>query len=340
MFAKKQAFTTLHYRVMYTPQTYFAALVLVVISMLCWGSWANISKALPKWRIEYFYMDFTLGFLLLVTVLGATLGSAGSPGFRFFARLSEAARSQVVFALLGGFLWNVGNLLMVVSIMIAGLAIAFPVTSVIAMILGVAISYWTQPIGNPVWLAAGVVVLVAAVTTNAAAYRSLRQTSDTSKPRGGVRLAVGAGILVGCFAPLVARALSGRAALDSYTVSFYFMVGAALATALVVPIMLAHPILGDKGSLRGYLQGNLTWHVLGLVAGGIWCFGTVVNFLSAKLVGMAISWGIGSSASMVAALWGIFLWKEFANSGRRAKTWIAVSLVCYLMGVVGVAIAY
>jgi len=308
--------------------------------MLCWGSWANISKALPKWRLEYFYLDFTLGFLLLVTALGATLGSAGSQGFGFFARLSEAARSQVVFALLGGFLWNVGNLLLLASIMIVGLAIAFPVASVIAMILGVGMSFWTQPIGNPVWLTAGVVVLVGAVTTNAAAYRCLRQFSDTSKPKGGVGLAIVAGILVGCFAPLVARALSGSAALDSYTVSFYFMVGAMLATALVVPILLAHPLFGDKGSLGGYLQGSLTWHVLGLVAGGIWCFGTVVNFLSGKLVGMAISWGIGSSASMVAALWGIFLWKEFANSGRSAKILIAVSLFCYLMGVVGVAIAY
>ena len=325
---------------MYTPHTYFAALVLVIISMLCWGSWANISKALPKWRLEYFYLDYTLGFLLLVTALGATLGSAGSEGFGFFARLSEAARSQVVFALLGGFLWNVGNLFMVVSIMMAGLAVAFPITSVIAMILGVGISYWTQHIGNLVWLTAGVVVLVGAVTTNAAAYRFLRQSSGPSKPQGGVGLAVAAGILVGCFPPFVARALSGSPALDSYTVSFYFMVGALLATALVVPILIAHPLFGDKGSLRGYLQGSLTWHVLGLVAGGIWCFGTVVNFLSAKLVGMAISWGVGSSASMVAALWGIFLWKEFANSGRSAKILIAVSLGCYLMGVVGVAIAY
>ena len=148
---------------MYTPHTYFVALILVIISMLCWGSWANLSKALPKWRFEYFYLDFTLGFLLLVTVLGATLGSAGSPGFGFFARLSGAARSQVAFALLGGFLWNLGNLLLLASIMLVGMAIAFPVTSVIAMILGVAISYWTQPIGNPVWLTAGVVVLVVAV---------------------------------------------------------------------------------------------------------------------------------------------------------------------------------
>jgi transposase len=194
--------------------------------------------------------------------------------------------------------------------------------------LGVGISFWAQPIGDPIWLAAGMVILVGAVTTNAAAFRRLRQSSDISKPKGGVRLAVLAGILIGCFPPFVARAISGSAALDSYTVSFYFMVGAMLATFLVVPILLVHPLFGDKGSLKGYLQGSLTWGVLGLIAGGIWCFGTVVNFLSARLVGMAISWGVGSSASMVAALWGIFLWKEFANSARSAKILIAVSLAC------------
>ncbi len=325
---------------MYTPQSYVAALTLVIVSMLCWGSWANLSKALPRWRLEYFYLDFTFGFLLLVTVLGATLGSAGAPGFGFFARLRDAAGAQMAFAFLGGFLWNVGNVLTLVSIMIAGLAVAFPVMSVIAMLLGVGLSFWAQPIGNPAWLAAGVVVLVGAVITNAAAYRRLRQSSVASKPKGGVGLAIVAGILVGCFPPFVARAISGPAGLDSYSVSFFFMLGAMVATFLAVPILLARPLFGDRGTWRGYLQGSLTWHVLGLAGGGIWCFGTVVNFLSAKLVGVAISWGIGSSASMVAALWGIFLWKEFANSGRSAKVLITVSLACYLTGVIGVAMAF
>jgi len=325
---------------MYIPQTYFAALTLVIISMLCWGSWANLSKALPKWRLEYFYLDFTFGALLLVTVLGATLGSVGSPGFGFFTRLSNASGSQATFAFLGGFLWNVGNVLTLVSIMIAGLAVAFPVMSVIAMLLGVGLSFWAQPIGNPAWLAAGVVVLVGAVITNASAYRRLRQSSDTRKPKGGIALAIVAGTLVGFFPPFVARAISGPAALDSYTVSFYFIVGAMVATFLAVPILLAHPLFGGKGTLRGYGQGNLAWHALGMAGGGIWCFGTVANFVSAKLVGVAISWGIGSSASMVAALWGIFLWKEFANSGRSAKVLITVSLACYVAGVVGVAMAF
>jgi len=324
---------------MYTPQSYFAALALVIVSMFCWGSWANISKALPKWRFEYFYLDFTFGFLLLVTLLGATMGSAGAPGFGFFTRLTVAAGSQILFAFLGGFVWGLGNLVTLVSIMIVGLAVAFPVMSVIAMLLGVGLSFWAQPIGNPAWLAAGVVVLVIAVITNAAAYRRLQRSSEASRPKGGVALAIVAGILVGFFPPFVARAITGPTALDSYTVSFYFMVGAMVATFLAVPILVAHPLFGDKGTLKGYLKGTPAWHFLGMVGGGIWCFGTVVNFISAKLVGVAISWGIGSSASMVAALWGIFLWKEFAGSGRNAKVLIAVSLVCYLAGVVGVAMA-
>jgi len=324
---------------MYVPQTYFAALTLLIISMVCWGSWANIPKALPRWRLEYFYLDFTFGFLLLITILGATLGSESSPGLGFFTRLSEADGSQVASALLGGFLWNVGNVLTVVAIAIAGLAVAFPIVSVIAMLLGVGLSFWAQPIGNPAWLAVGVVVLVAAVIANAAAYERLRQSSDIKKPGGGVKVAIVAGVLVGCFPPFVARAIRGPAALDSYAVSFYFMVGAMAATFLTVPILLAHPLFGDKGTLRDYRRGSLAWHVLGMASGGIWCFGTVANFLSAKLVGVAISWGIGSSASMVAALWGIFLWKEFAKSGRNARVLITVSLACYLAGVMGVAMA-
>jgi glucose uptake protein len=92
--------------------------------------------------------------------------------------------------------------------------------------------------------------------------------------------------------------------------------------------------------MAGYFGGGAFRHAMGMLAGAIWCIGTVANFASAGLVGVAVSWGIGSGAPMVGALWGIFLWKEFRGADRAAIAMIAVSLALYATGVVLVAVAY
>lgn len=321
------------------PQTSTIALVLLVVSMLCWGSWANLLKALPGWRLEYFYLDYTLGFLVAVLLIAATWGSAGVVGTDFLHRLVTADSSKTLLAIVGGFVWNAGNILLLNSIMIAGLAVAFPVASVLAITLGVGISYWANPIGNPLWLLAGSVVLVIAAVMNARAYRQLGATRG-SHNKLGITLALLAGLLVGVFPPFVGAAISGATALDPYVVCIDFMIGAAVATLIGVLFLLAKPLIGTPGKLGGYFAGDARRHVFGLLAGAIWCVGTVANFASAGLVGVAISWGIGSGAPMVGALWGILLWKEFAGADQRARSLITLSLVLYTVGVVLVAIAY
>ena len=326
---------------MYAPQTFLVALLLMVLSMICWASWPNLLKSIPKWRLEYFYLDFTLGFLLTIILLVGTLGSTNAPGTGFALRLLDAGQREVVCAILAGFLWNVGNVFLLVAIMIAGMAIAFPVTAVPALVLGISMSYMTQPIGNPLWLAGSVIFLVVAANVTAAAYRRLPHRGGSDKPTGkGIGLSLLAGVLIGLFPPFLARAISGSHPLDSYNLTLLFMVGALVATLLCVPTLLALPLIGERGSLGGYLRGKRSWHVMGLLAGAIWCTGTLSNFLAAGLVGVAISMGIGNGAPMVAALWGIFLWKEFEQANRTAKVLIGLSMVLYIMGVVGVTVAY
>jgi len=323
----------------FIPQTFLAALLLIVVSMLCWGSWPNLLKALPGWRLEYFYFDYTFGSLLTVFVLGATLGPHGSKGGGFLVQLVEAGGREAGSAFLGGLLWNVGNILLLNAIMIAGLAVAFPVASVLAVILGVGIGYWSQPIGNPTWLVAAVVVLGLAALANAASYRSLGQTAGPGTVKG-LGLSLAAGILVGSFPPFVGRAITGPYALDAYRVTTFFTLGASLAAFAGMPLLLARPLIGDRGTLLGYFAGTAKSHIFGLLAGAIWCTGTVANFASAGVVGVAISWGIGSGAPMVGALWGIFLWKEFQGGGRKANALITISMVLYILGVAMVANSY
>jgi len=324
---------------MYTPETFTVALILVIASMFCWGSWPNFLKAAPKWRLEYFYLDYAIGFLIAGVIIGTTLGSRSSPGAAFFTRMVNAGHIEAGCAVLGGLLWCLGNILMLNAIVIVGMAVAYPISMVPAVVLGVGISYYTQPIGNPIWLAGSVILLLIAGFTNARACGRLGGTAQPKNPKG-VKLALMCGIMVGIFPPFVSRAITGANALDSYTVSVYFMLGAFLATLIAVPILLARPLVGNVGRLKDFVRGRPAWHLLGILAGIVWSIGTMSNFLAAKTVGMAISWGVGSGAPMVGALWGILLWKEFAHGDSRAKMLITASLLLYVAGVAGVALAY
>jgi glucose uptake protein len=321
-----------------TPQTFVAALLLIVVSMLCWGSWPNLMNALPGWRLEFFYLDYTFGAVLMAVLLAATLGSAGT-GADFLHRLRNTRGNEMLWAAAGGFIWDLGNILLLIAIMIAGIAIAYPVASVLAIVVGVGIGYLAQPIGNATWLVVAVIVLSAAACANAASYRKLGESSGMGVMKALV-LSLVAGVLIGLFAPFVGRAISGAHPLDSYNVAICFVLGALAATLVAIPILLTRPLIGEPASILGYFSGKLSWHVLGLLAGAIWCVGTVSNFASAGMVGVAISWGIGSGAPMVGALWGIFLWKEFKHADGQAKLLMSGSLALYTIGVVTVAVAY
>jgi glucose uptake protein len=323
---------------MFAPDTYLTALVLMLTSMVFWGSWPNFLKKLAGWRLEYFYIDFTIGFLLTAVLLGQTLGSGdGEPDH--FARLLESGQREILFAAVGGFIWNIGNILLLNSIMIAGLAVAFPIAAIPAIVLGIGASYWLQPVGNPLVLGTSAVLLLVAAQTTAAAYRRLGDVVAPDKGKG-IATALISGLLIGFFPPFVTAAITGDAPLDAYTVSTLFTAGAFVATFVAIPILLRHPLIGDAGRMGGYLQGRAAWHVLGLLAGAVWCSGTVFNFISAGMVGIAISVGIGSGAPMVGALWGVFLWREFAKGSARAKALIAAALLLYIFGVAVMSIAY
>jgi glucose uptake protein len=324
---------------MYLPTTYHTALILMLTSMVCWGSWPNFLKKLPGWRLEYFYFDYTLGFLITVVIYGITLGSGKSGASGFFELLLQAGQREALMAVAGGFIWNFGNILLLNSIMIAGLAVAFPIAAIPAIVLGIGASYWLHPVGSPLVLATSAFLLLAAAQTTAAAYRRLGTVISVHKSRG-IALALISGLLIGFFPPFVTAAISGSARLDPYSVSTLFMAGAFVATLVALPILIKFPLVGDAGKLTGYLNGKMTWHVFGLLAGAVWCSGTLFNFISAGLVGVAISVGIGSGAPMIGALWGVFVWGEFAEGSRSSKALIAAALVLYAVGVAVMALAY
>ena len=326
---------------MFQPQSYPLVLTLMLMSMLCWGSWANTMKLCSGYRFQLFYWDYVLGLLLGAFLWGLTLGSMGSDGPGFFADLTHAHGAQILYALVGGALFNIANLLLVAAIEIAGLAVAFPVGIGLALVVGAISSYILAPQGNPLLLFGGIALVVAAIVFDAIAYR-LREKEKRSLSIRGLVISLIAGLLMGSFYPFVSRAMSGADGMEPYATAFIFVIGVALC-ALPFNFLLMRAPLDKSAPLNfsGYRAASGAWHFWGIVGGAIWCTGAVFNFVSSRAhaVGPAVSYSIGQGATMISAAWGVFVWKEFALAPRRSKTYLTWMFIFFLCGLSAIALA-
>jgi glucose uptake protein len=326
---------------LYQPETYAIALSFIVLSMLCWGSWANTIKLCPGYRFQLFYWDYVLGLLVGALVWGLTLGSAGSTGRPFFQDLAAIPETSLILALTGGIIFNVANLLLVAAIEIAGLAVAFPVGIGLALVVGAVSSYILSPNGNPLMLFGGIALVVAAIVCDAIAYR-LREQERPAMSKRGVVISLISGLLMGSFYPFVSRSMSGPMAPGPYAVSFYFVIGVAMCAVLMNYALMRKPLDAQPPvAMSGYFAAPASWHLWGIVGGAIWCTGAVLNFVASRahIVGPAVSYSIGQGATMISAFWGVFIWHEFSAAPKKAKTYLVWMFVLFLLGLTFVALA-
>lgn len=329
---------------MLLPQTYQAALALMVLSMLCWGSWANTLKFCPHYRFQLFYWDYAIGMGVAAVVLGLTAGSMGHGGTPFLAAVAQTPGICIVYALLGGAIFNVANLLLVAAIEIAGMAVAFPVGIGLALVIGAISNYVITPVANPLLLFGGVALVAIAIVLDAAAYRR-RETTARSATALGIVVSLACGVLMGCFYPFVARALNGvpgRPEPGPYAIAFFFAIGLMVSTVPANLLLMKKPIDGKPPvDGAGYKRAPLGWHLAGVLGGAIWCAGGVANFVAsgAHLVGPAVSYSIGQGATMVSACWGVFVWNEFAGAPRMAEVLLVLMFVFFVLGLGSIALA-
>jgi glucose uptake protein len=338
---------------MVLPQTYGAALLLIIVSMLCWGSWANTFKLSGKWRFELFYYDYSVGVLIAATIYALTLGNFGADGFAFAEDLAHAGRRQLFFGGVGGVVFNLANMLLVAAISLAGLSVAFPVGIGLALVIGVIWNYILKPQGNPTLLFSGAAIVMGAIIVDAFAYRALEagkaaKQSAAQGPRKttgkGIVLSLVSGVLMGSFFPLVEMGKAGSPGLGPYAIGFVFALGVFLSTFVFNLFFMNFPIEGAPVAISEYFKGTGRQHLLGIVGGLIWATGTIANFVAASApesvqVGPAISYGIGQGATMVSALWGLLVWKEFAGAGPRVRLLVAVMLILFVCGLGLVSVA-
>jgi glucose uptake protein len=329
---------------MFIVESYPLAVTLCVVTMLCWGSWANTQKlASAGWRFQLFYWDYAIGVFLLSLSLSYTLGSSGAGGRPFAADLAQAQRHWLVSAFTGGVVFNLSNILLVAAIDIAGMAVAFPVGVGLALVLGVLTTYLSTREGNVPMLAVGVGFVGAAIVIDALAYRRLAAGRSSASAKG-ILLSIAAGALMGLFYKFVAQSM-GRIAplggvlvlepgkLSPYTAVVLFSAGVLLSNFVWNTAIMLRPFTGEPVPLGDYFtKGSARLHAVGILGGMIWSTGMALNIIASTRAGAALSYGLGQGATLVGALWGVFVWREFKGAPRGTPALLVAMFACYVAG--------
>lgn len=321
---------------MFTPPSFTFALLMTITSAICWGSWANTYKGVKNYRFELFYWDYAIGIFLISLVLALTMGSTRHDASSFLNNIHSADTSNIVSTMVGGAIFNLANLLLVAAIDMAGLAVAFPVSIGIALVVGTMLSYALQPKGNVVFLGAGVLCALIAVILDGKAYGAM-SVLGRSISRKSIVICIVSGILMGLWNPFVTYGATRGNPLTPYSSVVFLTLGALMSCFIWNVIFMRYPLVGEPVSFSGFFSGPPSGHLLGLFGGIVWGTGTMFNVVAGGSAGYALSYAIGQSAPMVAALWGLLVWKEFAGAGSRAKVFVSLMFVFYALAIFLVA---
>ncbi len=331
---------------MFIVNNYPLAILFCVITMFCWGSWGNTQKLAGKtWRYELFYWDYVLGVLLVSLIFAFTLGSMGENGRGFLPDLAQADWKNIGSAFLGGIIFNAANILLSTAIAIAGMSVAFPVGIGLALVLGVIINYMGSQKGDPFFLFLGVGLIAIAIVINALAYR--KASSENKKvTTKGILVSVLAGLLMSFFYRFVAASMDldnfvnpAQGMMTPYTAVVIFSLGVFISNFLFNTVLMKRPISGEPTNYKAYFRGKLSIHWVGILGGIIWGIGNSLNLIAAGKAGAAISYGLGQGATLIAALWGVFIWKEFRNSPKGTNGMLVVMFVLFVLGLISIIYA-
>ena len=349
---------------MYFCSNYTLAVLLCVVTMFCWGSWGNTQKLAGKsWRYELFYWDYVIGLLLFSLLAGFTLGSFGEhSAWGFAANLKSSIGAKWIWPFLGGIVFNASNILLAAAIAVAGMSVAFPVGVGLALVGGTVANYFVDGKGDPMFIWTGLALIVISIICNALAFKAkskVEKRGGGGDDRGkmvskGLILAIFAGLLMSWFSPLVNRVvdmsfmptvvagvtLPGSIApkeglMTPYTGFFVFAIGVFVSNFVFNTIAMKKPVSGEPVKGADWFKGGFPIHLVGILGGSIWATGTLLSFVTAGTAGAAISYALGQGATLVSALWGILIWKEFAGAPKKSAY---LNLAMFVLFVAGLAL--
>lgn len=324
---------------MFIVQSYTVAVLFCIVTMVCWGSWANTQKLASKsLRFELFYWDYVIGIFIFSLISAFTLGSFGKDGRSFLNDLQQANLSNIGSAFLGGIIFNAANILLSAAIAIAGMAVAFPIGIGLALVLGVLINYAGEQKGDPIFIFIGVLLVAVAIILNALAYR--RAASITKKVSSkGILLSLIAGVLMSFFYRFIASSMDltdfihpAIGKMTPYTAVFIFSGGIFISNFSFNTILMKKPFEGLPTGYAAYFKVRFNTHLVGVLGGMIWGLGNSFNLIAAGKAGTAISYGLGQGATLIAALWGVFVWKEFKDAPGGTNSLLGWMFLFFISG--------
>ena len=335
---------------MLLPQTYLATMILTIVSMLCLGSWAVPYKIAGKWRFELYYLDFAFGLLIATVVLGFSVGSMGFDGFSLMDDLGHAGKRQWLFAFGAGVVFNLANMLILGAVSVAGMAVSFPIAAGLTIIVAILIGQVSGMPSKSGYLVAACLTVLVGVALNAIAYaltqerrreaavkESRAKSARVPGPFKGLALATVGGLLMGSMYLLLAKATGGDAGLGPYSLMLLMALGAFFSTFFFDLFFMNLPVQGEPLELTEYFKGKIRFHVLGLFGGFIWCVGMLSNFLVGSAPPEAnfnrlLLLPVLESGPIMAALWGLLVWKEFRGAGGRMATMAIIGIAMFGVG--------
>ncbi len=278
-------------------------------------------------------------------IMAFTLGSIGTEGRSFIPDLRQASISNIGSAFVGGIVFNAANILLSTAIAIAGMSVAFPVGIGLALVLGVIINYLGSQKGDPFFLFLGVGLITIAIIFNAVAYRRA-QAGNQRVTTKGIIISIIAGLLMSFFYRFIAASMDldnfsspADGMMTPYTAVVVFAVGIFISNLVFNTVLMKKPLSGAPTNYRAYFSGKLSIHLVGVLGGIIWGIGNSLNLIAAGKAGAAISYGLGQGATLVAALWGVFIWKEFKNSPKGTNFLLGLMFLLFILGIMSIIYA-
>ena len=339
------------------PTTYLSALLVTILGLIALGSWINALKLTGKWRFELFYFDVALGVAVAAAVAAFTLGTLGSDGFTFLDDMMRAGKRNMAFGAAAGMLFNLGYMLLVGGVSLAGMAIAFPLGLGMALILSSLLSYFSRPQGQPIMVFIGLGLVALALILDMVTHRLLSMRKEiqrmkagehrTLKPRISWRALLVSfigGLLIGALGPLLSMAKTGDTGLGPYSLVVMFSVGILFSTFVFNLYLMNLPLSGRPLEILEYFRGRLRQHAIGLLGGAVWAMGIIASLVATSApeeaqVARGTSFALLESAPLLAALWGLAAWKEFKEADARTTSLLVLMLFLYLAGLVMLALA-
>ncbi len=183
--------------------------------------------------------------------------------------------------------------------------------------------------------------MAAAIVVDALAYRKIPSAGQKTTVKG-IALSIVCGVLMGFFYPLVATSMQplkeislvpDSGLLTPYTALVLFGLGLFLSSFIFNVAVMKWPFTGKPVPMGDYFtKGNTRLHLVGILGGAIWGVGMSFNIIASGTASPAVAYGLGQGATMIAALWGVFIWREFKEAPRDTNKLLAVMFALFIVG--------